>query len=173
MKIKVGIIGSGTLDSIDSSTIDKARQLGKLISKRNIILLSGCGTGVPYYVVKEAKAMGCMTVGISPAVNKEEHTNHYKLPVDSYDTILFTGFGYKGRNVIFIRSCDVVIAIAGGFGTLNEFTIAFDEGKPIGVLEGTGGISDYLKIITKKIKKIPKAKLVFSKNPRELLNKLL
>jgi hypothetical protein len=37
---------------------------------------------------------------------------------------------------------DIVLVVAGGMGTLNEFTIAIDEGKVVGVLTGTGGIAD-------------------------------
>ena len=55
---------------------------------------------------------------------------------------MFTGFGYKGRNVVLVRSVDIVLVVAGGMGTLNEFTIAVDEGKVVGVLTGTGGIAD-------------------------------
>ena len=35
-----------------------------------------------------------------------------------------------------------MILVAGGIGTLNEFTIAYDEGKVIGLLQGTGGAAD-------------------------------
>jgi hypothetical protein len=173
MKIKVGIIGSGTLDNIDSDIIDKAKELGRLISERDTQLLTGCDTGIPYEVVKEARKRGCTTIGVSPASNLEEHKTLYSLPTENYDIIIFTGFGYKGRNVVLIRSCDVVISISGGIGTLNEFTIAFDENKNIGVLEDTKGVSDYLKYIVEKIGKEHKAKLIFSKSPKELVDELL
>jgi predicted Rossmann-fold nucleotide-binding protein len=55
--------------------------------------------------------------------------------------------GLMGREVENIRSCDVVIFAGGRFGTLGEFSIAYDEAKVIGVLEGTGGISEHLKEI--------------------------
>jgi uncharacterized protein (TIGR00725 family) len=56
--------------------------------------------------------------------------------------VIYSGFGFKGRNVIAVRSADIVILVAGGIGTLNEFTIAYDEGKVIGALQGTGGVAD-------------------------------
>ena len=35
-----------------------------------------------------------------------------------------------------------MLLFSGGIGTLNEFTIAYDEGKVIGLLQGTGGVAD-------------------------------
>jgi hypothetical protein len=51
-----------------------------------------------------------------------------------------------GREIENIRSCDVIIFAGGRSGTLGEFAIAYDEAKVIGVLEGTGGITEHLKI---------------------------
>jgi predicted Rossmann-fold nucleotide-binding protein len=52
-----------------------------------------------------------------------------------------------GREVVNIRSSDVVIIIGGRSGTLGEFSIAYDEGKLIGILIGTGGITSEIKHI--------------------------
>ncbi len=65
--------------------------------------------------------------------------------------IIFTGFGYKGRNVINVRCADIVLILGGATGTLNEFTIAYDEGKIIGVLEGSGGIADHIERSSKSV----------------------
>jgi uncharacterized protein (TIGR00725 family) len=61
--------------------------------------------------------------------------------------VIYSGFGFKGRNVIAVRSADIVILVAGGIGTLNEFTIAYDEGKVIGLLHGTGGVADVVQML--------------------------
>ena len=73
---------------------------------------------------------------------ESEHVERYQLPTDACDLIVYTGFGLKGRNVVLVRSCEIVIFIAGAMGSLNEFTIAHDEGKIIGCLTGTGGVAD-------------------------------
>ena len=65
-----------------------------------------------------------------------EHSERYGLPDDGADVIVYTGFGYKGRNVINVRSADVVIIFGGATGTLNEFTIAYDEGQDSGRTRG-------------------------------------
>jgi uncharacterized protein (TIGR00725 family) len=110
-------------------------------------------------------------------MNLEEHTKAYGLPGNNADVMIFTGSGLKGRNVVNIRSCDGVIFISGGTGTLNEFTIAYDEGKPIGILEGSGGITQFVKDIIKVSKPIARrkkhTKVIYDKNPKDLVKKLL
>jgi len=90
---------------------------------------------------------GGFSIGMSPAVSEKGHVKVYHLPVDYFDIIIFTGFNYSGRNLLLTRSSDAVVFVCGRMGTLNEFTIAFEDGKPIGVLEGTGGIADRLREI--------------------------
>ena len=82
-----------------------------------------------------AKEVGGITVGVSPAINLKEHINNYNYPYhpDIFDSLIFTGSGYKGRNVTLVRSCDAVISVMGMIGTLNELTIASDEKKIIGL----------------------------------------
>jgi uncharacterized protein (TIGR00725 family) len=112
-------------------------------------------------------------LGISPAENRHEHVTRYGLPVEGADVIVYTGFGYKGRNVINIRSADIVIIFGGATGTLNEFTIAYDEGKIIGVLEGSGGVADHLREIIAFCKKATAGAVIFNRDPGELVRECL
>jgi len=147
MQIKVGVMGSAGDVTAIKSLPEKGVALGQAIANRNLILLTGATTGVIYLVGKAARDAGALHVGISPASCEQEHIKHYGLPTDACDLLIYTGFGLKGRNVVLVRSCDVVLFIAGAMGSLNEFTIAHDEGKVIGCLRGTGGgadESDYL-----------------------------
>ena len=45
------------------------------------------------------------------------------------------------RNHLVVRSADLVLAVAGGGGTLSELAIAWQEGKPIAALRSSGGWS--------------------------------
>jgi uncharacterized protein (TIGR00725 family) len=49
-----------------------------------------------------------------------------------------------GREFVLALSCDAVIAISGGSGTLNELTVAYQAGIPMVVVSGMGGWSDKL-----------------------------
>ena len=82
----------------------------------------------------------------------------YQLPVNYLDLIVYTGFGYSGRNLILTRSADAVIIICGRIGTLNEFTVAFEDRKPIGVLEESGGMADEIEDIIVKTGKASSTK---------------
>ena len=97
----------------------------------------------------------------------------YQLPLDACDRIIFTGFGLKGRNVVLVRSCDVVIFIAGAMGSLNEFTIAHDEGKVIGCLTGTGGVADEVDYLLGKFSKKTDAAIFRDDDPGKLIDACL
>jgi len=119
-----------------------------------------------------AKEVGGTTVGISPAINFKEHVEDYKYPSDIFDSIIFTGSGYKGRNVTLVRSCDAVISVQGMMGTLNELTIAYDEKKIVGLLLGTGGASDIFLDVLKKMGK-SNENILSSDDPYLLVEKII
>ena len=57
-------------------------------------------------------------------------------------------------------------------GTLNEFTIAFEDNKPIGVLTGTGGIADEVKEIVEKAHR-GAGKIVYQSDPQKLVEEMI
>lgn len=147
----------------------KAVVLGQALAVRDVILLTGGTTGLVYEVGKTAHDAGVFHVGISPASTKDEHVDRYKLPIDACDLLVYTGFGLKGRNVVLVRSCDIVIFIAGSMGSLNEFTIAHDEHKVIGCLIGTGGVADDGDYLLDRFGKSTGARLQQDPDPEKLL----
>ena len=152
------------------STLTKhADALAEAIAEREAILFSGATTGLVYLIGKATHDRGVFHVGVSPAANEREHTENYKLPLDACDTIVYTGFGLKGRNVVLVRSCDIVIFVAGSMGSLNEFTIAHDEGKVIGCLTGTGGVADESEELLAKFGKRTSATVFRDDDPKRLL----
>ena len=176
MKIKVGVMGSAgdaSPSSAKASLAEKATALARAIAERELLLLTGATTGLVYVVGKAAHGTGVFHVGISPAADSEEHEQRYKLPLDACDLIVYTGFGLKGRNVVLVRSCDVVIFIAGAMGSLNEFTIAHDEGKIIGCLTNTGGVADEAGYLLHKFSKETGARVFRDDDPGKLLDACL
>ena len=171
-------MGSAAPDSARLDTgkalVEKAEQLGQAIAKRDAVLFTGATTGLVYVVGKAAHDAGCFHVGISPASNESEHVDHYKLPLDACDTIVYTGFGLKGRNVVLVRSCEVVLVVAGAMGSLNEFTIAHDEGKIIGCLTGTGGVADESEFLLQKFgKRMTTTRVFTNDDPAKLIEQCL
>src|SRR5947209_3714125 len=170
MKLKVGVMGSA---EEATALHEKSQTLGKAIASRNVILLTGATTGLVYATGKAAHDAGALHIGISPAHDECEHVETYALPTDACDAIIYTGFGLKGRNVVLVRSCDVVVFIAGSIGSLNEFTIAYDEGKVIGCLSGTGGVADELKRLVERFQKPTKARICYDDDPGSLIDACL
>lgn len=125
-----------------------ARELGAAIARAGHSLLTGATIGLPNYAAEGYKeAGGTMSVGISPAASKIEHVMKYRLPTKDYDTIIYTGLHYVGRDTLLITSSDAVVSIGGRLGTLHEFTIAMETDTPIGFLQGAGGISDQIQAL--------------------------
>lgn len=122
-----------------------AARLGEAIAKAGHSLLTGATIGLPNYAAEAYKAAGgSMSVGISPASSKVEHVMKYRLPTHAYDTIIYTGLHYVGRDTLLITSSDAVVSIGGRLGTLHEFTIAMETDTPIGFLQGAGGVSEQI-----------------------------
>lgn len=169
----IGVMGASANDGLDAAEKQRLRQfaeeLGEAIADADCLLVTGATTGLPGMVANAFRRRGGFALGISPAENHREHVQRYGLPDDGADVIVYTGFGYKGRNVINIRSSDIVIILGGATGTLNEFTIAYDEGKIIGVLAGSGGVADHIKQLVEVCKKPTLGKLFFDADPKTLI----
>ena len=170
-RMTVGVMGSaGGVIAPEVRTM--VRQLGAEIAARGYVLVTGACPGLPQEAVIGAKENCGVVVGVSPALNIEEHVRKYHSPTRGYDAIIYTGSGLMGREIENIRSCDVVIFAGGRSGTLGEFAIAYDEGKVIGVLVGSGGITDHLHTIVGMVNKATSAVLCQDSDPARLLDKL-
>jgi uncharacterized protein (TIGR00725 family) len=172
MKIKIGVMGSSSAAAAAQNG-DLGRALGEAIAAQEVILLTGATTGLINLVGKTAREAGVFHIGISPGENQREHAETFALPIDACDAMVYTGFGLKGRNVVLVRSCDVVLFIAGSIGSLNEFTIAHDEGKIIGCLTGTGGVADEIERIAATFKKPTRSRILQESDPVRLVDRCL
>jgi metallo-beta-lactamase family protein len=171
-RLVIGVMGSAT-DDVSETARAKARRLGQVIAAEEAVLLTGACPGLPHDCVMAAKELGGMTIGISPALDRREHVLRYGSPVDGYDVMIYTGSGLMGREVTNIRSSDIVIIVGGRSGTLGEFAIAYDEGKLIGVLQGTGGLTEHIDTILRICDKETGARLIFDEDPERLMAALL
>ncbi|HRH94060.1 MAG TPA: LOG family protein [Candidatus Peribacteria bacterium] len=172
-KIKIGVMGSASGPQIeDPIAREKARELGEAIAQRGHVFINGACPGLPHDAMLAAKEAGGLTMGISPAFSEYEHINEYQSPA-GHDIIVFTGLGFMERDIINIRSSDAIVIVGGGIGTLNELTIAYDEGRPIGIITNSGGISNAVPHIVEELCKrsIP-PNMVFDDDPKKLLDKL-
>lgn len=171
MRFNICISGAAKGDCLTEKTEELARSLGEEIARQDCVLLTGATTGLPHYATIGAKRLKGTSIGFSPAISIKEHINKYKLPTNFMDLIIFTGYGYSGRNLMMVRSADAVIFVCGRIGTLNEFTDAFEEDKPIGVLTDSGGISDEIDDIVEIAKRGSKD-IFYDDDPISLVKKI-
>lgn len=172
MRLTVGVMGSADHEQ-EQLAMDMAHALGSVIARRGFILITGACPGLPYECARGAKAYDGLSIGISPALSLDEHVHKYHSPSDCFDVLIYTGSGLMGREVTNIRSSDMVVIVGGRSGTLGEFAIAYDEGKLIGVLEGSGGITGKIPEIVASFEgKETGASLVYESDPQKLIDKL-
>ncbi|MDQ3684008.1 MAG: hypothetical protein M3430_00200 [Acidobacteriota bacterium] len=176
MKIKVGVMGSAddTLPiGANDALREKAEAIGHAVAARGLVVLTGATTGLPHAAGRAAHEQGALHVGVSPASDVNEHVSRYNLPIEGCDFLIYTGFGLKGRNVVLVRSCDIVIFIHGSIGALNELTIAYDEGRVVGCLVGTGGVADEASRLLRTFPKKTRARVLYHDDPARLLDECL
>ena len=171
---QIAISGAARGDSVEEGKL-LAQAMGQAIAKTGSALMSGATIGLPNYTAEAyKKAGGIMSVGISPASSKIEHVMKYRLPTNAYDTIIYSGLHYIGRDTLLITSSDAVVSIGGRMGTLHEFTIAVESSTPIGFLQGAGGISDEVQSLISLAHPLRDGmEVLFSDDPLELITDLI
>ena len=151
-----------------------AEAIGKALAKSGHSLLTGATVGLPNYAAEAyKKAGGLMSVGISPAASKVEHVLKYRLPTEAYNSILYTGLHYVGRDAVLINSADAVISVGGRLGTLHEFTIAMETDTPIAFMQGAGGISSEIMDILHAAGEARNHNVIFGEDAEELVKDLI
>ena len=171
-RFKIGVSGAAETGHCGLDAYEKGKELGREIVRQGANIVTGATTGFPMYGAIGAKEVGGFSIGISPASTEREHVQVYKLPLDYSDIILYTGFGYSGRNLILTRSSDAVFIGCGRIGTINEFTVAYEDQKPVGILRGSWETDEVIEeIIAKGFRK--NDKVIFDDDPKRLVEKVL
>lgn len=119
-KILISVIGGR---NVEESLLKEAEGVGRLLAKKDAILICGGLGGVMEAVSRGMRSEGGLTVGILPQDHKDKANAFVDVPIA-------TGLGI-GRNVIIARAADAVIAVGGEYGTLSEVAFALQMGKPV------------------------------------------
>src|SRR6185369_10968335 len=170
--VKIGVSGAAETGYTGLEAFEKAKEIGREIAKQGGIITTGATTGFPMYAAMGAKDECGFSIGFSPAATEREHLETYKLPLDYMDVVVYTGFGYSGRDLLFVRSSDAMIIGCGRIGTLNEFSVAFEDRRPIGILEGSWETDRILKEVIEAAHR-PNDKVFFDSDPKALVERLI
>lgn len=152
---------------------EMAQRVGTTIAKSGNIVTTGATIGLPYFGAQAAKKAGGMSIGFSPAASMREHLHKYRLPMDVYDFVNFTGMHYVGRDIHLVQSSDAIITVGGRFGSLHEFTTAVESRMPCGVLLGSGGTADEIPDLMAKLEPPNRSLVVFDDNPERLVKTII
>jgi len=123
--LRIAVIGGGACDERCSRL---AWETGREIGRRAVLLCGGRG-GVMEAAAEGARSVGGLTVGILPGANAAASppNPHIQLPI-------YTGLG-QARNQVIVLSANAIVAVCGGWGTLNEISMAAKHGIPVVCLE--------------------------------------
>jgi uncharacterized protein (TIGR00725 family) len=116
----IAVIGSGDATAVE---IKLAETVGKEIALRGAVLVCGGLGGVMEAACRGAESAGGETIGILPGDNPQSANPHVQIPI-------VTGLSHA-RNVIVVKSAQVVIAIGGSYGTLSEIAHALQNNIPV------------------------------------------
>lgn len=170
--VKICVSGAAETGHCGLDAFEKAKELGREIAKQGGIITTGATTGFPLYAAMGAKDECGFSIGVSPAANEREHVEMYKLPLDYMDVVMYTGFGYSGRDLLLVRSSDAVVIGCGRIGTLNEFSVAFEDHRPIGILEGSWETDEILRNIIESSHR-PNNKIIYDADPKAMVERLI
>ena len=165
-KIQIGVMGSCS-DLKYSEKIEKwAEEVGYWVARNGATLLFGAEKdfdSLSTAACRGAKKAGGLTIGMTygdSRIVKEK----------SADIIIATGLVRGGgRETSLVLSCDVIITINGGSGTLTEMLVAYQAGIPIVALKGSGGWSD--KMAGKYFDDRKRIEVKSANSPREAVSK--
>lgn len=157
----------------DAGQVRAAYRVGQEVARQGRNLLTGATSGLPYAAALGARECRALVVGISPAATPGEHVQKYRKPLDPFDFIAFTGLGYTARSSLLVQSAAGAIFLGGEFGTLNEFSAAWICGNNVlGVLEGSGGISEKFRDLLAHVETTWGSKVVFADDPTDLTRRV-
>jgi uncharacterized protein (TIGR00725 family) len=116
----VGVIGGSSCTTAQAAL---AHAVGGLIAREGWVLVCGGGPGIMEAACRGAFELGGVTIGVLPG-DAHSGGNRYL----TYEIV--TGLA-DVRNVVVVRTASVLIAIAGGFGTLSELAFARLSSIPV------------------------------------------
>lgn len=142
-KYQIGVMGSAADLKYSKSVVKIAEQIGRDIALSGNICVYGAEKDLDSLstaAARGAKSAEGVTVGITYGKGKDIWDTE-----NNTDIIISTGMERGGgREFVLVNSCDAIIAISGGSGTLSEIAIAYQSDLPIVVVKGTGGWADKL-----------------------------
>lgn len=140
----IAVVGA---EDAPQEILDSAKNLGSQLAKQGAVLVTGAVGGFGMWAAMGAHESGGYTLGFSPASSKDEHENHFRQPTDYLQTVVYTGFGYLGRDLLVARSVDAVVIGLSDDKTIHELLLAHELKKPVFVLHNGHDVETLQKLL--------------------------
>ncbi len=141
--LQVGVIGSAGAEEYlkgwkpPKGLLKSVKRIGHLLGEYGATIVTGGGGGIMSEVSKEGIKGDSITIGL--------FNTHNDIGVgDIYTVGLTTGMFEGGPEYLLPLCSDIMIAVSGGSGTLNELAVAYRNRTPVVLLQGFGGWVDRL-----------------------------
>ena len=169
-KFQIGVMGSAADVKYSKKIEQIAEKIGRLLAEKGNISVYGAEKdfdSLSTAAARGAKKAGGITVGITYGKGKDIWDKE-----GNTDIVICSGLERGGgREFVLVNSCDGIIAVSGGSGTMNEMLVAYQLNIPIVVVKGTGGWAD--KMAGKYFDSRKRMKAVPVKTPEEAVKKIL
>lgn len=143
-KLQIGVMGSAADLGYEANINDMAFEIGRLIASLWCVMVYGAekdSDSLSTSAARGAKSKWGLVMGVTYGKTPDVWGEMQDLT----DCMVCTGMErWGGREFVLVSSCDAIIAIWGGSGTLNEITVAYQKKIPIFVMKGTGWWADKL-----------------------------
>ena len=169
-KLQIGVMGSAADTKYTKKVEYIAEEIGRLIAESGNITVYGAEKdydSLSTAAARGAKKAGGLTVGVTYGKGKDVWDKE-----GNTDVLICSGLERGGgREFVLVNSCDGIIAVSGGSGTMNEMLVAYQLNIPIVVITGTGGWAD--EMAGKYFDSRKRMKAIPAKNPKEAVDKML
>lgn len=169
-KMQIGVMGSAADLNYAKEIEGYAFAVGKAIAESGNIVVYGAEKdydSLSTAAARGAKSAGGITVGVTYGKGKDIWDKE-----NNTDVIICSGLERGGgREFVLVNSCDAIVIISGGSGTLTESAIAYQLNIPIVALKGTGGWAD--KLADTYIDDRKRLKVIAAATPEEAVSTVL
>lgn len=168
-KLQIGVMGSAA-DLKYSKKIEKlAEEIGYWVAKKGATLVFGAEKdydSLSTAACRGAKMANGLTIGVTYGKGFDIYEKN------NVDVIIATGLERGGgREFTLVLSCDAIIGLNGGSGTLTEIAIAYQANIPVVVLKNTGGWSE--KLGGQFLDSRNRIKIEIAENPKSAVEKAI
>lgn len=170
-KHTICLAGASDISYLGLDVLDSVKALGHTLAGEGAVVHTAASSGFSFWLAKGVSEKKGTVIGFSPAATEFEHRDMYRLPTEQFSSIIYTGLGYPGRNLMMMRSSDALIVGPGHIETFHEFMSALEENKLIGVWEGPWEMDEAIReVIGKKGKSLH---VIFEKDASKLVQRIV